>query len=170
MTVTADNITPKIILDMIKNQLNLEENQAWVYNQRQTIPKEDGLFVVVGLDSVRVYGNNTYYDDDSMGLEEKVGTWVLEHISINLFSRDYSAIMRQAEVLASFVSTYSQQVAFAYALRFGKIPSTFVDRSSREGTSILYRFVISIPVYRCYVTVKPVAYFDNFSHTITNNP
>jgi hypothetical protein len=155
-------LTVQIVCDILKTGLGLDDEHIWIYNQRRDIPTGDGIFVTVGVQSIVPYGNNRRSVATSGGMAEEVSQQFQETLSINVFSHDNAAAMRLGEVLGALNSTYSAQRQAAESFQLAAVPTSINDTSFLEGTSILYRFSITVRAIRAYSTQGAIEYFDTF--------
>ncbi len=162
-----NKLPEQIILEILKNEMSLEDNQAWVGYQTQKIIPQTGLFVVVNnIDSRVVSVANTPSGDYADGMTQLIQSVMRENIQIDIFSRDNSALTRRGEVLLALGSVYSEQKQELEEFSIFKIPTTFVNTSSAEGGSNLNRFSIIVACHTWYRSEKVIQspdYYDNFS-------
>lgn len=156
-------LTPQIICDILKEGMSLEDDQIWIFNQRRTIPQDKRLYVVVGLLSSRVYGNNNTLEYSDANVEDRLEQFVRELISIDLMSYSMDAIERYGEVLGSLQSTYAQQTQEYYALQIAKIPLAINNVSSIDGATLLNRISISLHVMRKYSMILNTEFYDRIT-------
>jgi hypothetical protein len=158
-------ITPQIICDIIKNGMSLKADQIWIYNQRWEIPNDKRLYVVVGLLSSSPYGNNNNmtFVELADNVPETISQYVKESISVNLFSYSTEALERYPQVIGSMMSTYSQRIQEAQALKIYPIPSNINDVSQTEGASLLNRMSITLQVLRKYDMILYADYYDEIT-------
>lgn len=160
-------MTVQIVADIIKTVLKLDDDRVWVWNQREEIPNDKGLFVAVGMMGIVPYGNNCKPVSTLAGMDEEVTQQVQESITINLYSYDTSAILRYPEVLGAMTSIYAQNMQEKYMMRIASVPSSVADASFAEGAGILYRFDMTFRILRSYGTINQIAYYDTHSTTVT---
>lgn len=158
-------VTPQIICDIIKDGMSLKADQIWIYNQRWEIPQDKRLYVVVGLLSSAPYGNTSKVSVDPLvtNMPETISQYVKESISVNLFSYTTEAIERYPEVIGSMMSTYSQRIQEAQALKIFPIPANVNDVSQTEGPSLLNRMSITLQVLRKYDMILYADYYDRIT-------
>lgn len=161
-------MTVQIIVDIIKTVLGLDDDRVWVWNQREEIPPDKGLFVSVGMMSIQPFGSNsTPVSVDGGGLQEHLSQQMQETISVQAFSYDTSAILRYPEIVGAMRSTYSQTQQEKYQFRIGHVPASMNDASFAEGAGILYRFDMTFRVLRSYGTINNIDYYNTHSTTVT---
>lgn len=172
-----EKLTEQIILDIIKYEMELGNEQAWLRNQQRQIPTDKTLFVVAGMVDSWVIANNNYAKPVTItppdpeppyeGLNEIQETQMRENIQIDIFSSDNSALQRRWEVLTALKSVYSEQQQEANSFRIFSQSSSFANTSSPEGGSMLNRFSIVIPCFVWYRKTKLLNrpgydYYNNF--------
>jgi len=158
-------VTPQIICDIIKDGMSLLDSQIWIYNQRREIPQDKKLYIVVGLLSSAIYGNTSKQSNDPLvtDMPETLTQYVKESITVNLFSYTTEALERYPEVIGSMMSTYSQRIQEAQALKIFSIPSNVNDVSAVEGSSLLNRTSITLQVLRKYDMILNADYYDRIT-------
>lgn len=153
-------VTPQIICDIIKAGMSLKDDQIWIYNQRRAIPEDKRLYITVGVMSIKPYANNRRFDATTK--QDDLNQYVQETLSINLMSYTTECLERYPQVLGSLISTYSQQVQEQFALKIAETPTSINDVSSIEGTALLNRIAITLPVLRKYSMLIGANYYDTF--------
>lgn len=161
-------LAEQIIIDIIKSELELGENAAWISNQNKKIPNDNGLYVVAGMVDSRVVSNVNTFVPTVDGMNEIQQLQMRENIQIDIFSRDTAALTRRHEVIAALNSFYAQQKQEEYNFRIFSIPPTFINSSSAEGGSNINRFSIIIACHTFFRKEKVIQsddgdYFDEFS-------
>lgn len=153
----------KIIRNLIKEGLGLDDAHCYIYNNKWLMPEDKGLFVVIGIISSEVIGNNLKYQDSPTAFKAVTSTDFCTEYSIDIFSYDISARLKQYEVinlLASFEALQSQE-RNGYSI--ARIPVSFSDLSFLEASKMLNRYRASIKVFHKIETEKVATYFDKLS-------
>lgn len=153
-------VTPQIICDIIKHGMSLKDDQIWIYNQRRSIPEDKRLYITVGVMAIKPYANNRRFDATT--LQDDLNQYIQETLSINLMSYTTECLEKYSQVLGSLISTYSQQIQEQYALKIAETPTGINDVSSIEGTTLLNRIAITLPVLRKYSMLIGANYYDTF--------
>lgn len=156
-------LTAQIICDILKVCMGLATDQIWIYNQRMAIPEDKRLYIVVGVISMKPYGNTNKVTASTTGMSQDLNQYVSETLSIDLFSYDTEVQERYGEVLASLMSVYSQQIQEDLALKIFPIPLNVNDVSMVEGAAIINRLSLSFTVLRKYNTVMGAQYYDRIT-------
>ena len=158
--------TVKLIADIVQASLGLSAERVWIYNQRREIPRDKGLFVVVGRLATVPYANVNDVVMSSTSATETQFVAFQETLKLEVFSHDTSAIERDWEVVAALHSLYAEDSAMANTFRLAQVPTSMVDTSFLEGTSILYRTSMTVQVLRAYSKTLVAAYYDTFTDSI----
>jgi hypothetical protein len=156
-----NELPEQIIVDILSNQMNLEPETAWVFNQNRKIPDGKGLYITVGMvDSPSTVSVSKYElpttipqpapSPDIETLTEIITVQGRQNFQIDIMSRNNEALIRRSEVLAVLASTYSVQKQEENAFRIFRIPTSFVNTSSAEGGSMLNRFSLIIAAHVWY--------------------
>lgn len=155
--------TAAILVGILLAELALEEPRVVIYNQRWTLPPDEGLYVTVAFLAERNFGVSKKYVDNGDGQLLEVQTRnTQEHFTINLMSRNDDAFFRKGDVIFAFNSDTAQQACEKYALRFGAIPSAFVDVSRNEGAARVNRYALTFNLLRAYDRTRLVESFNQF--------
>lgn len=163
----------KILLQIIKEELGLNNNQLWIYNQDFQMPKTSGLFIVVNFISAKILSNNNYFEKNEEGGITEIQTCLMkESVSINIMSKNREAITRKEEVLMALQSIYSQQMQELYEFKIAKIPSNFINISTVEGSSMYNRFQIVVALNTWHKKIKESSdeYFNKFGIEVYDEP
>ncbi|RTL04657.1 hypothetical protein EKK58_10125 [Candidatus Dependentiae bacterium] len=151
-----------IIREIIKREMNLEDDRIYIYNQKFNIPNDSGLFVVVEYVNSKIISNTNIPKVDYKGdLIEYQELYTQEQITVQLFSRNIEALQRKEEAVMALYSTYAQQLQEKLSFRvFRNAP--IEDLSELEASAILYRFDIPIIMFTWYEKIKAIGYYNSF--------
>ena len=162
----------KVIADIIQSEMDLDAGQVMVYNQKYNIPKTDKLFIVISNLGDKIIGNNNYTVPTVGGMNEIQETVSASLIQIDLMSPESKDVdgnpynearNRRIELIMALKSIYAQKKCDENEIRVSFIPSSFVDISIAEGTSMLTRYAITITTYSISRKIKVLEeYFDTF--------
>lgn len=160
--MTATNTgTLDILGQIISNQMNISIDRIFAQNQTQDLPKDEGLFVVIGYMARTPYANKTKYDIVNNQYTEKQSLNMAEDILISLVSRNNDARDRAYEVSMALKSTYSQYLQEKNHLHISTIHE-ILDSSFLEASARLNRYDIRCRVIRGYYKQHSVSYYDKF--------
>lgn len=154
-------VTPQILCQIICEVTKIPTDHVWIWNQRRAIPEKKGLYIAVGLVSMKPYSNMMKNVPTTGGMEDRLSQYMQEICSIDLFSYDTEAIEKTPLILGALRSTYSQQQQELLGLKIAEI-LTINNVSEVEGSAILYRQAITLKVLRKYDTMTATQYYDQF--------
>jgi len=162
--------TIDLILGIIRTELDLNENQIVIYNQKALIPPASvGLWVAVQYVFGKPFSNRIEHassgTDEDPKLESTQDYSVEEHYNVLVLSYDESALARKEEVQMALQSDYAQQVQEANSFSLSKI-GDIQDVSEVEASARLFRFDIPVVALAWYQKKKKVDFFDNYQGTI----
>jgi len=153
-----------VICNLLKLQLDLDDKHVWIYNQKQKIPNEDGLFISVAFFSSKPFGVSSVCGDDEAGnFTETQSSNVQETYKIVLYSRDESAKARAWEAHLALTGVLSQQMQELYCFKFAQLPTDFTDTSAVEASARLFRQDITFNAIRSRTKTRVINYFDKFN-------
>lgn len=153
-----------IICNLIKAQLDLTDDQVWIYNQKQKIPNLPGLFVSVALFNTKPFAVSSFCGDDEAGnFCEFQSSNVQETYKIVLYSRDESAKTRAWEAHLALTGVLSQQAQEQFCFKFAQLPTGFTDTSAVEASARLFRQDITFNAIRSRTKIRVIQYFDKFN-------
>jgi len=157
------------IRNIIIEEMELEEDRVYIYNQKFTIPKDDELFIVLEYNGApKVISNRNYMDMTEEPPVEVNDLNMQERIVVGVFSKNESALQRKEEVLMAIHSIYSQNVQEQYSFRIFR-SSVIEDLSFLEASALLYRFDIPLIVNAWYKKTKEKTYYEVFQTQVTVN-
>jgi hypothetical protein len=148
--------TESYLVNIIRSEMALDEQQIWVRNQDRKFPNTKGLFIVVGMSDAQTISNKSECIPTDEGMTEIQQVQVREIIQIDLMSENNDALERRWEVLAAIQSVYSEQVQETNNFKIFKASQGFINTSSAEGGSQINRFTLSIACHVWYRKEKPL--------------
>lgn len=161
-----------LICDVIQNEMALGNDRVKQYNQDYKKPKDQALFVVVSLGTIKLISSVNRFepadaeaDPPTVDREVKSVTQA-ERYNIEITSRDDSAMLRQHEVIMALTSTYSiqqQEKNGVRLVRSGEIQ----DLSFIDGGSSLYRYQIPVTIFNVRTKETPITTIDKFPAPVT---
>lgn len=154
-----------LFCDIIKEGMDLDSSQVYVYNQKINIPTDSKMYVAVGVQSCKPYSNSLSYDASGYAIQS---TNFQSTVSIDIMSRGTDARDRKEEIIMALNSHYSIQQQERNSFSIGRIPTSFTNLSEVEGSAIPYRFNISVNLQYFVKKTSETAYYDNgFDHEET---
>lgn len=160
-----------IIVDIIRQQMELPNKDVWVKDQTREIPNDNGLYVVVGMSDGQIYSSsNEMIHRDNDGTLEQVEIQTInarENIQVDIFSRSTDVLFRRWEIITALHSIYAKQQQELYNFKLCRIPNSFVNTSLAEGGSQLNRYSLLFPCLVWYRKERVLSatsneYFDQF--------
>lgn len=152
----------KKICDIIKTELNLPTTNIWIYNQKINIPNDNGTYVIVGILSHKIVGNNTKYESTSTGLNEVQCLNLQEVIEVDVVGKTTQVLDYVNYIQMALKSTYAQQQQEKNGFSIGYNSINVVNVEEVEGVSELYRFNITFNILYATEKSKAIEYYNNF--------
>jgi hypothetical protein len=164
MSVIAETEIVKVIADLIAQEMDLESDRVFLYNQDAALSTDTGIYVNVGILGAKPFGTSvTQVSDPVAGLLEIQTVNVQEIYSILIYSQDGTARQRKQEIIFALNGQAAQQAMEKYSFRIGNLPAAFVDVSEVERTYRLNRYSLTFNVLVAYARSRAVDYFNNFT-------
>lgn len=156
----------KLICSILENQLGLDNDQVWIYNQKRDIPNDFRMYIVVDYQGQKIIGSTRYEKATENGLMEYQALHSLAVVRLDLFSRGKLARENKDFVIMALNSTLSQQVQEANGFQIARNSFQVTNTSEVEGVAELNRYSISFNVTYMSETSKSIDYFDTFSKEV----
>lgn len=153
----------KVVRSLLVTEMGVASDRVFLYNAEWTIPKDEGMFLLVTFDHAKPYSTATWYEDTAAGLTEIQEIATQETYSVDVFSRSTEARDKRNGVIFALNSTAAQQACEAHNLKFSNIPSVFIDLSHIEAAARLSRYRLTFNVLRLERREKVAPYYDQFS-------
>lgn len=162
----------KIIADIIQSELALSDDAVMLSYEKDFIPANEGLYVVMNyVGPGKIIANVNIFD--TLTNEEVQQVTMLHVIQIDFMSFDASARIRKEEIAMALRSILSVQTSERYQMQIARMPTPFIDTSSLEETKRLNRFTTTVTVTALHTKRRPVGFFDRFNNAeidFTANP
>ena len=161
----------KVLADVIKDEMDLDEGHIMLAFQGWGIPQDDGLFVAISVLSGKPIGNNNYFDggDDTTDppvLPTEVQQIAMsELVQIDVMSFNSDARSRKEEVLMALASLRCLRAQADYSFQIASIPQGFANASSLEETKYLNRYTTTLVVKSIKTKTKAAEFFDTYETT-----
>jgi hypothetical protein len=164
MRATADGkvkITLDFIRDIIIHELELQEDQVVIYNQKWMIPNDDRLYITVEYNGTpKTIASRNSFNSETQEEEQVINTQ--ENIVLGILSRGIIALQRKEEVIMALGSIYSQQTQEANSFQIGYV-APIQNLTKLEASALLYRFDIPFNVLAWYEKSKTVDFYDSYT-------
>lgn len=159
----------KVVCDIIQNQMGLQKDQVWIYNQKVDIPNDKRMYVVVSFDDEEVFGANLHNKNKEDGLDEETWLNVRTNISINTFSASLECINRKYDVLGALRSVYSLQKQEKMNMQISRVPRVCMNASFATPTQRLYSYHYEYSIMHVKKVSHNVDYYNDFSRADMSN-
>ena len=157
----------KLVCDIIQNQLGLDDDQVYLWNQDFIIPPDDRVYLIVALQSSKMFGSGSQFDGNMI---ETFSQNVRDILTIDIVSKSFDSIEDMGSVTGALRSTYSQQVQQLNGFYIANLPQQINTVNELEGTTILYRFNFPIAVQYFKEESSQSDYYDKFGKvSVTQN-
>ena len=152
----------KIIAEIIKSELGLDDNHIVLDNQKLNIANDVGLFVCVSYISGKAIGvTNSVLTNEDATASEVQGVTMHSLIQIDAMSRDASARIRKGEIIMALRSVTAAKAMESYNAQIARIPRDFLNVSMLEATARLNRYTMTIAVTSLETKTKALTdWFD----------
>ena len=156
-----------LVMDILRNELGLASGRVYLYEQKIMMPTDTGLFIAVGILNIKPFGNKRLIDS-SMNENQSVN--VKADLSIDVISRDTSALLRKEEILMALNSVYAEQQMEAFSFKIFPLTTSFVNISGIDGAAVPYRFNLTVALQYFVKKTAGIDYFDifNIPQVVTN--
>lgn len=162
-----------LLADIIQNQMNLANDQVWIWDQKINIPVDSRLYVALSMPICYPFASgNTSVSVDGGGLNQVQTVNMAATVDVDILSRGPQARDRKEEVILALSSVYAQQQQEANAFTVLKLSEKFLNLNTIDGAAIPYRYKISFQMQYAVTKIQPAQYFDTFSaaQVTLNNP
>jgi hypothetical protein len=154
--------TYSLLIDIIRTEMELENDQVVLYNQKFNIPNDSRMYVSVAIVRDKIFSNKKTHKQIGAGYFQIQDLSHDATIMIDCYSRKEEPINRKDEILMALKSDYAQNQMNLNSFRAFELGSDFIDVSRVDGTAIPYRFQTSIKMQYITQKIKQVAYYDTF--------
>ena len=158
----------ELFCDIIKTEMDLDDDQIYLWDQKVNIPKDFRLYVIVGILSKKPFGNNNRFQSAGTSLQS---INMQATLSVEMLSRSFQAADRGEELVMSFMSDYAQSQQEINSFYVAPLTSSWVNLSDIDGAAIPYRFNLSVNIQYFVKKTKAVPYYNNFEDVeVTTEP
>lgn len=161
MTEKVYTETIKVVADILAHFMNLTQERIFIYNDGRELPKDNGLYLVLSIQSRKPYGTRSQQKNINGVFREVLTTNVAERLICSICSKNSDARTRSFEVQMAMTSDYAQQMMDLYGFHISQIADV-QDRSFLEQTARLNRFDCEINCLTAYEKIQGIDYYDQF--------
>lgn len=157
-----------LFCEIIQNQLGLDNNHVYLFDQKIFQPTDSGLYVIIGVGTPKPFANNNRLMPDGTTVQSVNMQAIL---GVEVISRGPAARDQKELVILALNSTYSQQQQEANGFYIGKISTSFINLSQVDGAAIPYRFHIDVAIQYSVSLTSTSGVYDTFDQPqIYTNP
>ena len=149
----------KIVADVLAHELNLSQDRIFIYNDDRPLPKDDGVYIALCINSTTPFANNNRQLDVDSAYKEKISMNYKQKIIASVISNDNTARTLAYNAVMALSSIYSIQTQEKYGCHIAKI-APVTDASFLEQTSRLTRMDIAISIIHWSEVKKEIDYFN----------
>jgi hypothetical protein len=155
--------TEQILVDILKTELALNNNNVYVASQNKGIPNDGGLYIVVSMVDAQIYSNvKETITNGATSIKIVQQLQMRENIQIDIFSSSDLARVRRAEVILALNSYYAERLQEDNDFKIMEVPTSFTNTGSAEGGSEINRFTIIVPCLTWYRKEPTFDYYETF--------
>lgn len=152
----------ELVCDVIQTSMGLANDQVYLYNQKYNIPPDSRLYVAVGVNYCKPFGNRPKYVGGSSTLAATQSVNMLANLSIHIFSRSTAALNLKEQVLLALSSPYAESQMELNSFFIAPLTTGFTNIGVVDGAAIPYHFYLSANLqYFSTLTTNP-SYFGSF--------
>lgn len=134
----------KCICQILKEYMNLKENQIYIYNQKYILPNIKDCLISVGEQGEQIYSNQVEYkkllnDKGEIEAIEESKLYKQLSVSIIIYSYDFTAMKRKDEILMAIKSNIGQRIQEENNFKIA-ITGNFNNQNELDGDKILYKY------------------------------
>lgn len=160
-----------LVCDIIQTSMGLSQGQVYMWDQKVNIPVDSRLYVAVGIQSCKPFGNRPKYQGGSSTSINIQSINMLATVSIDILSRSTLALDLKEQVLMALTSNYAEQQMELNSFFIAGIPTSLVNVSQVDGTAIPFRFQFLCNMQYFSVLPQAIDYYDVFSTpVVTTEP
>jgi hypothetical protein len=156
--MSNDILSEKLLANVIQQEMNLRNDQVYIYNQDFKIPNISDIFIVIEYIGDNPICNNNWIKETDTGFDEFQQCTVLEKYMVDIYSRNNEARLRKQEVVMALRSIYSEQIQEGACCKIFPVFQSFRNVSRAEGDAMLTRYAIDVYMQRQYV--KTISHTD----------
>lgn len=150
------------ICDILQSEMALQTGQVYFYNSKIQPIIDDRLYVAVGMGAIRPFSNISKMVPVVGGFTEELTVNAWAEVTIDLLSKSEVAMDVKESVIMALGSNYAKQVQEAQGMLIARISTSFANLSELEGSTIPYRFQITVPIQYKTTKTKPIPFYDTF--------
>lgn len=163
-STTIAVLTPlQLVADIIRTQVGLSTTQVYLYNQKYDIPTDQNLYVAVGLNSIKPFGNLPKYSGGSAAVTAIQAVNCLASVSIHILSRSNQALLNKERILLALSSPYAESQMELNGFYVAPLTTDIHDVSEIDGAAIPYHYVFSVNLQYFSKLQSSPSFFSSFN-------
>lgn len=144
-----------LFCSVIKEELNLDSSQVYIYNQKYSIPPDSKMYIAVGVGIVKPIGSVNREGDQYSSFKAA--------LEVNILSKSEEALERKEEVLMALNSDFSKRLQAQNGFYIAPLSSQFNNLSETEGLSQVFRFNITVNIQYAITKLGNFDYYNQFN-------
>ena len=152
------------LVNLIREEMSFAADQVVLYNQEWTVPSDERPYIVVEFRDGDPYAHSKTYQpsQDGTQLLEVQTQNVRERCTIRLYSAGPAARVLKQEILFALNSDRAARYMELYNFKIANLPTSFLDVSAVEATSLLNRYDLDFSLLVSYKRERNTLFFDQF--------
>ena len=152
----------EMLCDIIRKEMELNEGQVHIFDQKFTVPNDSRIYVSVGELSEKPFAKSKKQEVIAGKLYE-VQTENFRLISnVDIYSKSTEALYRKSEAAMAINSDYAIRQQEANNFHIAPLTGQMNNISEIDGSGIPYRFNFSVTMKFAKSKVKLIPYYDTF--------
>jgi len=132
----------EIVATIIRDYMQIAPSRIVLRAQNFQAPKDEGLYVIVGLGNQQTIGSSQRSDEET----ETGGVTIAQEVTVDIVSKSRAAVERRNEAIIALRSTLAQQLMEREGARVFR-QGGITDLTSIEASAALHRFRVSFMVH-----------------------
>ena len=152
----------ELLCDIIRKEMELENDQVYIFDQKYTMPNDSRVYVTVGVLSEKPFSRSNRIEEIG-GVFSEISTANFRSIlSVNVQSKSTEALYRNVDAMIALNSNYSRTQQEANNFYIAPLSDQINNISEIDGSGIPYRFNFGATMQYSKIKVKSITYYDTF--------
>jgi hypothetical protein len=154
----------ELFCDIIQNQMGLAQGRVFLWNQKQFVPTDQGLWIPIAILSCKPYSNTRVIQGLSpTGMNQVQSVNMQALVDLHAVSRGPEARDQKELIIMALKSIYAQQQQELNSFYIAPITTGFTSISHLEGAAIPYRFSMTLMIQYVVTQTSAIPYYSSFS-------
>lgn len=165
LTKTIWVSTPhQLVLDIIRTEMDYDEDQTHLWNQKWDIGKDDRVYVILKVLRPNVIGSKVIHEQNEAGDYEEIKTITKNDLlSIDILSHGMQAFYDQDHILMALKSDYAERQMNLNGFYIANQPQMSASLTELDGAAIPFRYNFNLALTYSNKQVKTALYYENFN-------